>query len=117
MNIFMIRRTLRELRHIVIHSCGGLSAQDRERGRTALPEGAAAKARLWLVVMAATAGLALYLGSWLPVLLLGPVPTMIGGPIKQLFAVSRMSGWPATCSTTGSIRGPSISGRCSASST
>ena len=25
MNIFMITRTLRELRHIVIHSCGGLS--------------------------------------------------------------------------------------------
>ena len=92
MNIFMITRTLRELRHIVIHSCGGLSAQDRERGRTALPEGAAAKARLWLVVMAATAGLVLYLGSWLPVLLLGPIPTMIGGPIKQLFAVSQHVG-------------------------
>ena len=62
--------------------------------------GGAAKARLWLVVMAATAGLALYLGSWLPVLLLRPVPTMIGGPIKQL-SRCRMSGWPATCSTTG----------------
>ena len=91
-NIFTITRTLRELPHIVIHSCGGLSAQDRERGRTALPKGAAAKARLWLVVMAATAGLALCLGSRLPVLLLGPVPTMIGGPIKQLFALSQHVG-------------------------
>ena len=55
MNIFMTTRTLRELRHIVIHSCGGLSAQDRERGRTAVPEGAAAKARLWIVIMTARA--------------------------------------------------------------
>ena len=29
MNIFMTTRTLREIRHIVIHSCSGLSAQDR----------------------------------------------------------------------------------------
>ena len=42
--------------------------------------------------MATTAGLALYLGSWLSVLLLGPVPTMIGRPIKQLFALSQHVG-------------------------
>ena len=90
MNIFMITRTLRN---------SGTSsfipaAVCRHRiASAAAPHcrGAAAKARLWLVVMAATAGLALYLGSWLPV-------CSRAGPdddrraIKQLFAVSQHVG-------------------------
>lgn len=42
--------------------------------------------------MAVTAGLAIYTASWIPVLLPGPVPTMVGGPIKHLFAVSQHVG-------------------------
>ena len=91
-NFLMLQRTLGELGQIVIHATGRLSSRDRKRGHTALPQGAPATARLWLAIMAGTAALAVYLGSWIPVFLLGPIPTMLGGPIKHLFAVSQHVG-------------------------
>ena len=91
-NFLMLQRTFGEFVQIVIHATGRLSARDRERGHGALPAGAPAKARLWLAVMAGAAGLSYHLGSWIPVLLVGPLPTMLGGPIKHLFAVSQHVG-------------------------
>ena len=91
-NFLMLQRTLGELGQIVIHASGGLSSRDRARGHAALPEGAPGKARLWLAIMAGTAACSIYLQSWIPLLLLGPVPTMVGGPIKHLFAVSQHVG-------------------------
>ena len=91
-NFLMLQRTLGELGQIIIHATGRLSQRDRQRGHAALPPGAPRTARLWLAIMAGAAALAIYLGSWIPVLLLGPIPTMLGGPVKHLFAVSQHVG-------------------------
>lgn len=91
-NFLMLQRTLGELAQIVIHATGRLSARDRARGHAALPQGAPRTARLWLAIIGGTAALSVYAGSWIPVLLLGPVPTMLGGPVKHLFAVSQHVG-------------------------
>lgn len=91
-NLFMVDRCLRGLTDTIIHALNLLTEKDRHSGHTALPVGAAGKARLWILILAATAALSLYLSSWLPVLLIGPLPTMFGGSLRHFFALSQHVG-------------------------
>jgi fatty acid desaturase len=88
----MVDRCLRGLTDTIIHALNLLTEKDRHSGHTALPVGAAGKARLWILILAATAALSLYLSSWLPVLLIGPLPTMFGGSLRHFFALSQHVG-------------------------
>ena len=92
LNLFMVERAIRGMTELTTHSLNWLTAKDRQSGRVALPDGAVAKARLWIAILAGTAGLSLYLSSWLPVLLIGPLPMMFGGSLRHLFALSQHVG-------------------------
>ena len=88
----MIERSYRGMRQLVIHSLNSVSEKDIRGGLTSLPDGACTKARLWVLILLGTIGLSLYLSSWLPVLLIGPFPTMFGGSLRHLFALSQHVG-------------------------
>ena len=92
LNLFMVERAIRGMTELSTHSLNRLTAKDRQSGRVALPDWAVAKARLWIAILAGTAGLSLYLSSWLPVLLIGPLPMMFGGSLRHLFALSQHVG-------------------------
>ena len=92
LNLFMIERSYRGMRQLVIHSLNSVSEKDIRGGLTSLPDGACTKARLWVLILLGTIGLSLYLSSWLPVLLVGPFPTMFGGSLRHLFALSQHVG-------------------------
>ena len=92
LNLFMVERAIKGMTELCVHSLNRLTEKDRKSGRVALPDGAAGKARLWLAILAGTAGLSLYLSSWLPLLLVGPLPMMFGGSLRHLFALSQHVG-------------------------
>jgi fatty acid desaturase len=92
LNVLAIRSTLRALRLVVIHAFGRLTAEEK----TFVPEMEHAKvfavARVWLLIHASVVALALYLGSWLPVMLIGPLPTMYGGWLALYFGLTQHAG-------------------------
>ena len=92
LNLFMLERSFNGLKDVLTHSLNRLTPKDRRNGLTALPDGARGKARLWVAILAGAAGLAVYLSSWLPLMLIGPVPTMFGGTLRHLFALSQHVG-------------------------
>jgi fatty acid desaturase len=92
LNLFMVERAIKGMTELTIHSLNRLTAKDRQSGRVALPDGVVAKARLWIAILAGAAGLSLYLSSWLPVLLIGPLPMTFGGSLRHLFALSQHVG-------------------------
>ncbi|HCD62982.1 MAG TPA: fatty acid desaturase, partial [Alphaproteobacteria bacterium] len=92
LNLFMLERSVNGLRDLFTHSLNQLTAKDRKNGLTALPEGALGKARLWVAILLSIAGLSIYLSSWLPLMLVGPLPTIFGGTLRHLFALSQHVG-------------------------
>ena len=75
---FAIPQVIAVTKSVFRHAAGTLSPEEitfipeMERGKVI------STARIWLVLHAAVIALALYLQSWLPVLLVGPLPTMYG---------------------------------------
>ena len=92
LNLFMLKRSVYGIGDIFVHSLNRLTKKDRNNGLSALPDGAASKARLWVAILVGTGGLSLYLSSWLPLMLIGPVPTIFGGTLRHLFALSQHVG-------------------------
>ena len=92
LNFFMVERAIKGMTELTAHSLNRLTVKDRQSGRVALPDGAVGKARLWIAILAGTGALSLYLSSWLPVLLVGPLPMMFGGSLRHLFALSQHVG-------------------------
>lgn len=92
LNLFMLKRSVNGIGDIFVHSLNRLTKKDRNNGLSALPDGAAGKARLWVAILVGTGGLSLYLSSWLPLMLIGPVPTIFGGTLRHLFALSQHVG-------------------------
>lgn len=92
LNLFMLERSVNGLRDLFTHSLNQLTAKDRKNGLTTLPEGALGKARLWVAILLSITGLSIYLSSWLPLMLVGPLPTIFGGTLRHLFALSQHVG-------------------------
>lgn len=92
MAVFGIRKVPLAFKSLVLHACGRISAEEA----SFVPEMEHAKvfraARLLLLVHAAIIGSAIYLESWLPVVLLGPLPTMYGGWLSYYLAVTQHAG-------------------------
>ena len=92
LNLFMIERAIKGLFELTIHALNRVTPKDIKNGRTKLPEGALFKARLWILILLSTVVLSIYFSSWLPVLLIGPLPMMFGGTLRHLFALSQHVG-------------------------
>lgn len=78
LNLFSIKHVVETIGKLVIHAGGRLTAEeetfvpDMERPRVYRT------ARIWLLIHLVPIALAIALQSWIPVLLVGPLPTMYG---------------------------------------
>jgi fatty acid desaturase len=89
-----IPQTFAALRSMVRHAAGRLTADET----TFIPEseraGIFTTARLWLAIHLAVIALALGTGSLLPVLLVGPLPTMYGAWVHVITGLTQHAGLP-----------------------
>ena len=87
-----IPQTLAAVKKLFLHAGGRLDAEEA----TFIPATEQAKvfniARVWLLIHAAVIGAALYFGSWLPVLLVGPLPTMYGAWLHVIWGLTQHAG-------------------------
>jgi len=89
---FAIPQTWGAIKKLVMHAGGKLDAEEltfvpeMERWRVFLV------ARIWIAIHLAVIALALYLGSWLPVLLVGPLPAMYGAWLHVLTGLTQHGG-------------------------
>jgi fatty acid desaturase len=92
LNVFAIRNTANAIRHIALHATGRLTEEEK----TFVPEMEWRRvfriARIWLAIHLAVIALALATGSWLPVLLVGPLPTMYGGWFSHMVGLTQHAG-------------------------
>ena len=84
--------TVKVIRLLFLHASGRLTAEEA----TYVPEMEAPKvyrtARIWLAIHVAVIALSLGLGSWLPVLLVGVLPTMYGSWLQVVFGLTQHAG-------------------------
>jgi fatty acid desaturase len=89
---FAIPQTWAAAKNMFIHASGRLNPEEE----TYIPEMERSKvflvARIWLAIHLAVVALALYLGSWLPVLLVGPLPTMYGAWVHVVTGITQHGG-------------------------
>ena len=91
-SFFAIPQTWSAIKKMALHASGRLDAEEAayippmEQGKVFNI------ARLWLLLHLAVIALALYLGSWLPVLLVGPLPTMYGAWMHVLTGITQHAG-------------------------
>jgi fatty acid desaturase len=91
-NFLGITNVPKQMWGVIRHAFGSLSAEER----TFVPEMEWPKvvrtARIWLAIHLVPVALALWLGSWLPVLLVGPLPTMYGAWFSVLVGLTQHAG-------------------------
>ena len=89
---FALKSTWHTIKAIVLHSIGRLDAEEP----TFVPEMERWKvylvARIWLAIHLATIGTAIILGSWLPVMYIGVLPTMYGAWLMVYFGMTQHAG-------------------------
>lgn len=94
LNLFALKNVPNELRAALRHAAGQLSAEEQ----TYIPEMAWASAvrtaRAWVLAYAVIVGAALATQSWLPLLLLGPLPSMAGAWLMHLLGLTQHAGLP-----------------------
>jgi fatty acid desaturase len=89
---FAVPQTIAAIRKMLLHTFGRLDAEEAtyipemERGRVYLV------ARFWLAVHLAVIAIAIYAGSILPMLLIGPLPTMYGAWLHVLTGLTQHAG-------------------------
>jgi len=91
-NIFAISSSWSTLKRLALHAGGRLDPEEE----TFVPESERGKvylvARIWLAIHVAVLALALGLGSWLPLMYVGVLPTMYGGWLAVYFGVTQHAG-------------------------
>lgn len=92
LSFFAVEGVYKAILSMVRHGFGRLSEDERQF----IPESVHAKvfstARLWLAIHLATIALSLVLRSWIPVLLVGVLPTMYGAWLARLFDLTQHAG-------------------------
>ncbi len=89
---FAIPQTIAAIRKMALHVCGRLDPEEAtfipetERGTVYLV------ARIWLGVHVAVIAYAAYIGSILPMLLVGPLPTMYGAWVHVMTGITQHAG-------------------------
>ena len=91
-NFFALANTPKTILGILYHATGQLTPAEK----TFIPEMEWHKvystARIWTVLHLIPIGLAIYFHSWLPVLLVGPLPTMYGAWLEVYFGITQHAG-------------------------
>jgi fatty acid desaturase len=89
---FGITTVPKALHRLVIHAAGRLTDEEK----TFVPEIERPKvyrtARIWLAIHAAVPAFAVYLGSWLPLMYVGVLPTMYGAWLAVYFGLTQHAG-------------------------
>ena len=89
---FAIPQTIDAIKKMFIHVSGHLSPEEM----TFVPETERARvyltARIWLVIHLGSIATSLYLHSWLPALLIGPLPTMYGAWVHVMTGLTQHGG-------------------------
>jgi fatty acid desaturase len=92
LNYFAFFQTIGAVKNMFIHAGGRLNPEEM----TYIPEMEQHRvfkvARIWLVIHFAVIALALYTHSWLPVLLVGPLPTMYGAWVHVMTGLTQHGG-------------------------
>lgn len=90
--LLTIPQTWATLKSAVRHSMGRLSADEKDY----IPEMEQARvfltARVWLVIHGLIIASAVLLQSWLPIMLLGVLPTLYGGWLSYIFGLTQHAG-------------------------
>jgi fatty acid desaturase len=76
------------------HAAGRLTADEADFIPEAERGGVHRVARVWLVIHLSVIALAVATGSWLPVLLAGPLPTMYGAWVHVMTGLTQHAGLP-----------------------
>jgi fatty acid desaturase len=91
---FAIPQVKGEILSLLRHAGGELSAEEA----SFIPESERAKvyltARIWLLIHLAVIGFSIYVGSILPMLLVGPLPTMYGAWVHVMTGLTQHAGLP-----------------------
>ncbi|PRD64129.1 fatty acid desaturase [Malikia granosa] len=94
LNLFGLRSVPRELAAVLRNAAGSIDAEEK----TYVPEmewpAMVREARRWLLVLALAVGVAVWLQSWLPLLLLGMAPTMLGAWLQHVLGLTQHAGLP-----------------------
>ena len=89
---FAIPQTIDAIKKLFIHVSGHLTPEEM----TFVPEMERARvyfvSRVWLAIHLSSIALALYLHSWLPVLLVGPLPTLYGAWLHVMTGLTQHGG-------------------------
>lgn len=92
LNIFALKSTFAAIGSVIRHAAGRIT----ETEATFLPESERPKvfrtARIWLAIFIAVIVAALATGSFLPLMLVGPVPTILGGWFVILVGLTQHAG-------------------------
>ena len=93
LNVFNLKNGLIELKEMLVNASGHIAAEDK----TYIPDSEFGKvvleARVWCLIYAAVIGACFWLGSVLPLFLVG-VPSFIGAWLSVFFGVTQHSGLP-----------------------
>jgi fatty acid desaturase len=92
LNFFGVIGTPPIIRKLLIHASGRMLADEKTYVPEALWPKVARTAWIWLVIHAASIGAAIALQSWLPVLLVGVLPTMYGTWLQVAFGMTQHQG-------------------------
>jgi fatty acid desaturase len=92
LNFFNIINAPKALAGVVRHALGSLSEEEK----TFVPEMEWPKvyaiARIWVAIYAVVIALTVYTGSWIPLMLIGPLPTMYGGWFSNMVGLTQHAG-------------------------
>ena len=92
LNLLQIQKTAVALRSIGLHAFGLLAPGDVGMLFEKVPRAVRTTSQAWLGLIVLSVVTAIYLQSWLPVVLVGPLPTMFGGTLQHVFATTQHTG-------------------------
>jgi fatty acid desaturase len=92
LSFFAIPTVLTLIRRLAVHAAGRMEADEKGYVPGPMWPKVARTARLWLAVHAAVIATAIGLGSWLPVMLVGFLPTIYGTWLSVLFGIMQHLG-------------------------
>ena len=92
LNFFGIIGTPPAIKKLLIHASGRMLADEKTYVPETLWPKVARTARIWVAIHAASIGTAIVLQSWLPVLLVGVLPTMYGTWLQVFFGMTQHLG-------------------------
>ncbi|RJG40560.1 fatty acid desaturase family protein [Mesorhizobium sp. DCY119] len=92
LNIFALKNVPTAFAKLLLHGTGRLTEEEK----TFVPEMEQARvyavARIWVAIHLCVLALALYFGSWLPLMLVGPLPSMYGGWFSHFVGMTQHAG-------------------------